>query len=323
MAFINRIQLRNFLSFTEAECRLAPFTLVVGPNNSGKSNFLQAFGRKLELAPHRNHAADESDIVLYDSQGRHCAWDESLPTVEEFTGFEEPMSHASYVATGSTSIYRFDPDRIAQPEPAAADNPHVAFDGEGTTQVLERLQEEADPRFDSIVTHLRNLVPEIESISLRTIPPGGKKTIMFQERGLQDKTPLSDVSDGTRLVVALLAAMFQPDPPPLLLIEDIDRALHPRLYERLVSCIRELARSADVQIIATSHNPYLIDYFEDEPEAVVIVEKEDGCSTLANLDDRLANFDWDASDDDELPLGQMWFSGLVGGTPGRVRKPAA
>ncbi|MFT5471065.1 MAG: putative ATPase [Verrucomicrobiales bacterium] len=325
MAFIERIQLKNFLSFADAECRLAPFTLVVGPNNSGKTNFLRAFHEKLELVSHRNHPG-AAEIVLKDSHGASCAWEKDiLPTMEEFTGHEEPLTHARFVLAALNPIYRFDPDRIGQPEPAAAEHPHVGFDGEGATQVIERLQEEADPRFDTLVEHLRKLVPEIESVSLRTIPPGGKKTIMFQERGLNEKTPLSDVSDGTRLVLALLAAMFQPNPPPLLLIEDIDRALHPRLYEQLVDGVRQLVESANVQVIATTHNPYLIDYFENEPEAVVIVEKNEGYSTLANLDDRLAKFERVAGDEDEVPLGQMWFSGLVGGTPkpARPRKPAA
>ncbi|HYR57831.1 MAG TPA: AAA family ATPase, partial [Chthoniobacteraceae bacterium] len=93
-----------------------------------------------------------------------------------------------------------------------------------------------------------------------------------------------------------------------------DRGLHPRLYEQLVAFLRTLAAEGRTQILATTHDPYLIDEFRDTPEAVVIVEKKDGASTLSNLDERLAVLR-DAGADLEMPLGQVWFSGMVGGVP--------
>jgi len=306
MAHIDHIRLRNFRSFMQAECRLSPFTLVVGANNSGKTNFLRAFTdysrtRLLGTTPPPHRNTPEAPVVI---------------EFDTSDGTPLDIRHP-------WPIYRFDPDVISRPESAAQSDPFVRENGEGVTQVIERLSEEGSPAFDAILSQLRSAISAIESITLRTLPPGGKKTLMLQEHGLSGKTPLSDVSEGTRLVLALLTALHQKEPPKLILIEDIDRALHPRLYERLVRIIDQIVRDTGVQIIATSHNPYLIDEFQDNPEAVVLVEKANGMSTLANLDDRLKVIDWDSPTVDEMPLGQMWFSGLVGGVPTLTRKPAA
>lgn len=40
---INKIYIRNFLSIKDAEVNLGKVNLIIGPNNSGKSNFLKAF----------------------------------------------------------------------------------------------------------------------------------------------------------------------------------------------------------------------------------------------------------------------------------------
>lgn len=54
-----RIQIRNFRSIEHAEVTLAPFTVVVGPNASGKSNFADAFVFARDIA-HDASAAVQS-----------------------------------------------------------------------------------------------------------------------------------------------------------------------------------------------------------------------------------------------------------------------
>jgi len=64
-------------------------------------------------------------------------------------------------------------------------------------------------------------------------------------------------------------------------------------------------------VIATTHSPYLLDLFRDHPEEIVIAQKQ---GTVARFE-RLA----DRPDIKELlsegSLGDMWFSGILGGVP--------
>ena len=54
---------------------------------------------------------------------------------------------------------------------------------------------------------------------------------------------------------------------------------------------------------------------QDHKDAVIIVEKNNGASTLSTLESRMEDLDYNSIDPDDLPLGELWFSGLVGGTP--------
>jgi predicted ATPase len=71
-----------------------------------------------------------------------------------------------------------------------------------------------------------------------------------------------------------------------------------------------LARRA-VQVIATTHSPYLLDLFREHPEEIVIAQKHGAEARFERLADR--------ADLKELlsegSLGDMWFSGILGGVP--------
>lgn len=66
-----------------------------------------------------------------------------------------------------------------------------------------------------------------------------------------------------------------------------------------------------IQIIATTHNPYMVDQFKDDEEAVLIVEKTGGESTITTLAERLEKNE----SHEEGALGALWFGGFVGGVP--------
>ena len=195
-------------------------------------------------------------------------------------------------------------------------NPKVDQMGRGTAQVLEALKNgDREDLFDQIEETLKAYVPEVEKLSLRTVEKG-KKLIQVREKGLGGHVlPASELSEGTRLILCILTIIHQEKPPPVILLEDIDRGMHPRIFEQVVPLMQDIAEKHDINIIATTHNPFLVDCFEDDPEAVIIVEKKDGASTLSTLKSRMEGLDYDKVDPDEMPLGNLWYSGLVGGVP--------
>ena len=322
MSHIAEIALENYRSFRAARCRLAPFTLIVGANNAGKSNLLRAVrdmavidafpGR---LNESRNHGCGEEDVKIT------LRWDDG----SELVAYEEHEGGGGISGTnkmaemnprgGSAVIYRLDPNVIGAAD-GRVKEPFIAPNGEGVSAVLDKLNagpSAAQKRYKAIMDALRRCVPEIEHVSFYNVDDDNR-AIQVEQTGLPEPRPLSEVSDGTRLVLAILTLVNQETPPPVLLLEDIDRGLHPRLYEQLVAFLRSLAAQGRTQILATTHDPYLIDEFRETPGAVVIVDKKDGASTLSNLDERL-NVIRAPGEELEMPLGQVWFSGLVGGVP--------
>lgn len=80
-------------------------------------------------------------------------------------------------------------------------------------------------------------------------------------------------STGTLRILALLALLRHPDPPPLILIEEIENGLDPQTIHLIVEEIRNAVESGNAQIILTSHSPYLLDLLE--LEHIVLVERDE------------------------------------------------
>ena len=328
MSHITEIALENYRSFRTARCRFSPFTLIVGANNAGKSNVLKAVrdvavcsstANPVEvLGAARHHASDwnaRTKVTLNWSDGQiGLAWNQA-DVEREVSGPE--LRYPNFPIDGVVlEIYRLDPLIIGAAEGGSGE-PYIQPNGAGVSWMLDKWNSGSRAmraRFEQVITALRRCVPEIEAVSFYD-EDVGKRAIQVEQTGLPEPRPLSEVSDGTRLVLAILTLVNQETPPPVLLLEDIDRGLHPRLYEQLVAFLRSLAAQGRTQILATTHDPYLMDEFQDTPEAVVIVDKKDGASTLSNLDEHLARLRKQGADLD-MPLGQVWFSGMAGGVPG-------
>lgn len=65
------------------------------------------------------------------------------------------------------------------------------------------------------------------------------------------------------------------------------------------------------QVIVTSHSPYLLDFFRDDPGKVVIAQRHEAgahftrLAAVADLDELLG----------DTGLGEAWYSGVLGGVP--------
>ena len=196
--------------------------------------------------------------------------------------------------------------------------PKIGPTGKGTTQVLDMLKNgDQEDLFDRIEASFMRYVPEVEKLSMKTVKEGFKQ-IQVREKGLKEPTPGPELSEGTRLILAMLTIIHQEKPPAIILLEDIDRGMHPRLFEYIAPMMRDMAVEHGINILATTHNPYLVDAFQENKKAVIIVEKKDGLSTLTTLDKRLEGLDYEKENPEDMPLGALWYSGIVGGTPVKI-----
>ena len=122
------------------------------------------------------------------------------------------------------------------------------------------------------------------------------------------------------LALAILTLAYLPDPPPLVGLEEPDRGIHPRLLRQVRDAVYRLSYPAEfgesrppVQVVATTHSPYFLDLFKERREEVVIAEKHGLEARFVRLVDRpdVEEILGDAS------LGEVWYSGVLGGVPSR------
>lgn len=135
----------------------------------------------------------------------------------------------------------------------------------------------------------------------------GSVQIYMHEKGLKQSIPATRFSDGFLRLLCLLAILMNPEPPPLICIEEPELGMHPDSLPILADLLREA--SERTQLIVTTHSDVLVDAFSDEPDSVVVCEKEHGSTTMKRLDRQVLS-DWLQ----KYALGELWRMGEIGGT---------
>lgn len=333
---LTQVDIQNYRSIYKASVPLSPFTLLIGANGTGKSNFLKLLKeasdvskatpnpeKSMKASKHHAFRAESQIISLKNDQqqiyqiNNHAtqdpfALDASIQVQLAGLQNEKVQNSEDLIELRDVKIFNLDPEKAGNTEYLISD-PVIQEDGEGIVQVLDSLKTgDREDLFNKIEETFKRHIPEVEKLSFASVENG--KTLQVRERHLPAPTPVKSLSEGMQLALMLITILYQERRPSLVCIEDLDRGLHPRLFQRIVELCFDLSRGENgIQIIATTHNPYLVDEFKDHEEAVVIVEKEHGQTKFTTLAKRL-----DGLDIDEDPLGSLWFSGFVGGVPQSV-----
>jgi len=134
----------------------------------------------------------------------------------------------------------------------------------------------------------------------------GKVLIARVEEWRRFSTTTYRLSDGTLRWLCLLTILLNPDPPPLICIEEPELGLHPDAISSLAELLR--IASGRTQVIATTHSDLLITAFGSEPESIVVCDKEDDATRLRRLD-RGELESWLK----DYALGDLWMKGQIGG----------
>jgi predicted ATPase len=155
----------------------------------------------------------------------------------------------------------------------------------------------------ALLEHLRELYPGLDGLDVRV--KGNTVEVFFTEG---DYTiPAGRLSDGTLRYLCLLAILCDPEPPELVCIEEPELGLHPDMLPKIADLL--IAASERTQLIITTHSDILVDAMTDQPESVVVVEKDAGQTTLNRLN-RADLERWLG----KYRLGELWIRGDIGGT---------
>ena len=156
---------------------------------------------------------------------------------------------------------------------------------------------------------MRLTAPEVKKFVTPTVP-GDKKVVGVQETSGQVYRS-SEISDGLLLFIGLAtAAQLRVGTPSLVAIEEPERGIHPRRLRDVVDYFRRIAMRG-TQVIMTTHSPLLLDQFRDLPESVILFDRDESGSHVKRLIDVK---DWEQLVEGS-PLGEVWYSGLLGGIP--------
>ena len=189
-----------------------------------------------------------------------------------------------------------------QPQPSDLPNNFLAEDTSNLALVLNRLR-----RTPAVKKHLVEMAGRLyEGLTdFDVIVEGGTVQVFLEENGIT--VPAARLSDGTLRYLCLLAILCHDNPPRLVCIEEPELGLHPDIMPTLAGLLREA--STRCQLIVTTHSDVLVDALTEEPESVVVCEKDAGQTRLRRLNkEDLAQ--WLA----RYSLGELWMKGELGGS---------
>ncbi len=212
--------------------------------------------------------------------------------------------------------YSLDAKAIATPFGLIPDV-ELRADGFYLPAVLDRLRDRDPERFEALNGELGRWLPEFDRILFET-PQPGHRSFSLRTRAGHYQIPASDISQGTLLALAILTLAYFPDPPSIVCLEEPDRGIHPRLLRDVQDALYRLShpeavgeKRESVQVITTTHSPYMLDLYKDHPEEIVLAHKVGSEARFERLSDRedLQEILRDAH------LGDVWYSGVLGGVP--------
>ena len=139
---------------------------------------------------------------------------------------------------------------------------------------------------------------------------GGTVQVFFTEGDFT--IPATRLSDGTLRYLCLLAILCDPNPPPLICIEEPELGLHPDILPKLADLLVDA--STRTQLIVTTHSDILVDAMTDRPEAILVCEKHAGQTTIERLEGAKLAAWLESYKSGGARLGESWIRGELGGT---------
>lgn len=335
---IRKAKFENFKGLRDVEVTFAEsrITVLVGPNGTGKTSVLQGLEllvalsgnlNAAQLRDYRGNSTGPLRVGMQNAKGKgflvrspnnpqtahlipggHPGGQVMPLGVEKWEG--EAIAAVGTWNQNQMGLYgsilrpQFVSNEIARPAITNETPPPVTPQGGGLPALLGYLKLRDDELYADIERRFCAILPNVRK--LRIDEQGGNglaalKALLF-DTTYAAKVPAHHMSDGTLYILALIVAVLGPHRPKTLLIDDIDMRLHPKAQYELVTLLKKfLEEFPDLQIIATSHSPYILDKLEPN-EVLVTGLGEDGSVVIAPLTDHPAYEKWKNS----MSPGEFW-----------------
>jgi len=191
----------------------------------------------------------------------------------------------------------------ARPEQETGYAEHLSREGENLSLVIEYLYNNKRETFDTILSLLQRRVPGMNQVESKTTEEG-RVLLKFQDGAFEDPFLARYVSDGTIKMLAYLTLLYDPNPHPLLCVEEPEIQLYPKLLWELAEEFRSYANRGG-QVFVSTHSPDFLN--AATLEEVFWLVKKDGYTQVrrAKEDGQLAAL---IGEGDQL--GYLWKHGF-------------
>lgn len=167
---------------------------------------------------------------------------------------------------------------IADARPSAEEGyaEHLSTRGDNMAQVAQFLFDHHSERFKDVLDAMKRRIPGVNKVEAKPTEDG-RLVLRFQDGAFQDPFIARYVSDGTIKMFAYMVLLYDPDPFPLLAVEEPENQLYPELLQELAEEFRDYARRGG-QVFVSTHSPEFLNGLSlDE---IYWLAKKDGYTTI-------------------------------------------
>ncbi len=344
---LKRVAIRNYKSIKNIDLEMQGLTCLVGPNNSGKSNLIDAFAFLRDMSasnlsaaleardpsrlcyygadpmesvafevdfatanqPHSRYSLNldsdcrrvESERLIVFREGKeeslfsavtqNNAWQVRFGQSQSSSARGEMVSPLFEVWTppypeakqvrrllSSFQFYRFVPAYLKRPGQAQRVD-RLDREGGNFSAYVHTIQSSHKKSFARIEGELRKNLPDIEELGTH-LTQSGTTEVMIKERWFDRTAYGFQLSDGLVGFLAHLVALYGPDSPALVVFEEPENYIHPRLMERLVDMLKGAAKTK--QVIISTHSVPLINQLSLK-DLLIIERGPDGATNARRI----------------------------------------
>lgn len=198
----------------------------------------------------------------------------------------------------------------ARPEQEAGYAEHLSREGENLSLVIEYLHNQHGAVYEKIIEKLKSRVPGISKVQSKQTEEG-RILLKFQDGAFEDPFLARYVSDGTIKMLAYLSLLYDPEPHPLLCVEEPENQLYPSLLLELAEEFREYSKRGG-QVFVSSHSPDFLNGVE--LSEVFWLQKIEGHTRIkrAQEDEQISAY---MAEGDQM--GYLWKQGFFEGADPR------
>lgn len=187
---------------------------------------------------------------------------------------------------------------------------HLSSRGDNIPLVAQYIYENHPDIFEIILKKMSERVPGIEKVEAYPLEDGSL-VLRYHDGSFKDPFVDRSVSDGTIKMFTYLLLLYDPDPHPLLCVEEPENQLYPDLLEELAEEFRSYSEQGEMggQVLVSTHSPDFLNAINLD-ELFWLVKGEDGYTTVRRArDDELIKSLIEEGD----KLGLLWKQGFLKG----------
>lgn len=154
------------------------------------------------------------------------------------------------------------------------------YEGGNIADYLLWLKNQGQEYLDSLIDKMRFVLPYITDLQPHILEETINREVeLLLKEDHKNSQPLPGwlLSSGTLRILALLAMFETPKKPSVLFVDEVENGLDPRTLALLLSQVESVFSDKSMQVVFTTHSPYLLDLVP--LESVIVAEKDNEGST--------------------------------------------